>query len=75
MPVFASEGDTVRVYRFQMYDIVSNEFVTSTRYAKKETIDKLGGRVASVAFDVPATHVNNDGFTEKDYIPIQGTSL
>ena len=74
MTVIASEGGTVRVYRFQLFDIVSNEYVTSTRYATQQRIEKLGGRIVSIAFDVPASHVDDDGMTEKAYNPVLGAS-
>jgi hypothetical protein len=74
MTIIASEGGTVRVYRFQLFDIISNDYVMSTRYATEQTIVKLGGRIKSIPFEVPASHVDDDGLTEKDYNPVLGAS-
>jgi hypothetical protein len=74
MTAIASKGGTVRAYRFQLFDIVSNEYVTSTRYATQQCIERLGGRITSIPFEVPVAHVDVDGMTEKNYTPVQAVS-
>jgi hypothetical protein len=72
MPVFATQGGTIRVYRFQVYDIVRDELVTSTRMASAPAIERIRAVRGAVSFEVPSEHLDSDGFTQKDYDPVQG---
>lgn len=66
MTAFASD-DTISVYPFRLYDIASDDFVTSKRLATMPAIQKLGAVLAGPSYIVPQSDVNGDGFTEKDY--------
>jgi hypothetical protein len=70
MPIVASREDRVRVYRFQLYDVSKDELITSTRYATKDTIDRIGGIHLGAPVEVPASDVDQDGFTQKHYVPV-----
>ena len=72
MPVISSQPDIVRVYRFQVYDGISDEMITSTRMATRETIERIFAVKTSISFEIPAAHVDASGFTEKNYVPVQG---
>lgn len=70
MPVLSSGGGTVRVYRFQVYDIRNDEMVTSTRMATEAAIERVRGVKLSASYEVPSDHVGPDGFTDRMYVPL-----
>jgi hypothetical protein len=72
MTIIDSQGDTVRVYKFQLYDVVRDEMITSTRMARQETIDRIHAVKFGPAYLVPHSDVDDDGLTAKNYIPVQG---
>ncbi|QJE00676.1 hypothetical protein HH212_12125 [Massilia forsythiae] len=72
MVAIASTGNTVRVYKFQIYNIVTDEMVTSTRLAQEHTIERIGAVRMGVPFEVPLSDVDAEGFTSKNYSPVQG---
>jgi len=72
MAVIASKGSTVRVYKFQIYNIVTDELVTSTRLAEERAIENIGAIRIGVPFEVPVSDVDPEGFTSKNYSPVQG---
>jgi len=72
MPVIASTGHTTSVYKFELYDISKDELVLSTRMATQRAIESINAVRKGVAFEVPNADVDADGFTAKNYIPVQG---
>ena len=63
---------TVNVHRFRLYDINSDSYVVSRRWATRDVIEKLGGEiVGSPAIEVDASAVASDidGMTPPDYDP------
>lgn len=66
MPVVAEMGGKTTVYKFEMYDIVSDEFKMSRRRGTPRAIEKLGGRQIPGPLDVPHEYVDADGLTKKD---------
>jgi hypothetical protein len=67
MTVIASQGNRTAVFRFKMYDINSNQFITSRRYATMRTIEQLHAIQAGPSIEVPHDAVDGDGFTAIDY--------
>lgn len=67
MPVTVIAGQRVRVYRFRVYDVASDEFVTSTRLALEPAIERIGAIKAGVPIEVPWEDVDEEGFTKKNY--------
>lgn len=70
MGIVATQGNTERVFRFQVYDIVKDEFVTSSRLATEYAIDRIGAVRLPASFDIPYDHLDKDGFTTRDYKPV-----
>lgn len=63
---------TVKIHRFRLYDINSDTYRLSRRWATRDVIELLGGQiVASPAVEVDAAAVNSDieGMTIADYDP------
>jgi len=69
MTVIGSQGNTTAVFGFKMYDIVSNQFVASRRYATMRTIEQLRAIRTGTSVEVPFGAVDSDGFTAIDYHP------
>jgi len=63
----------VRIHRFRLYDINSDSYRISRRWATRDIIESLGGDLieAPVA-EVDASVVNSDieGMTAPDYVPM-----
>ena len=62
----------VIIYRFRLYDIATDEYVPSRRWATMETIRRIGGE----AFDDTATEIDDSllshdlpGMTDRDFKP------
>ena len=65
-------GPKVMVYRFRMYDIASDEFRTSTRFATLNALGNIrGAEVLGRGINVDASDVGGDidGMTVRDYRP------
>ncbi len=63
---------TVRIHRFRLYDINSDTYRVSRRWATRDTIELLGGDIVeSPAVEVDASVVGREieGLTEIDYDP------
>lgn len=63
---------TVKIHRFRLYDINTDSYRLSRRWATRDVIEKLGGEfVASPAIEVDASVVSTDieGMTIIDYDP------
>jgi len=63
---------TVRIHRFRLYDINSDAFRVSRRWATRDIIEKLGGDIVpGHVVEVDASTVSSDieGMTVPDYDP------
>jgi hypothetical protein len=63
---------TVKIHRFRLYDINSDSYRMSRRWATRDVIELLGGEiVGSPAIEVDASAVSSDieGMTILDYDP------
>jgi hypothetical protein len=63
---------TVRIHRFRLYDISSDMYRMSRRWATRDTIELLGGDIVeSPAVEVDASVVSREieGMTEIDFDP------
>jgi hypothetical protein len=61
---------TVKIHRFRLYDINTDSYRLSRRWATRDVIEKLGGEfVASPSIEVDAAIVSSDieGMTIPDY--------
>lgn len=63
---------TVRIHRFRLYDINSDSYRVSRRWATRDIIERLGGdivpgQVAEVDAEVVASEI--EGMTTLDYNP------
>jgi hypothetical protein len=55
----------VKVYRFRIYDIASDDFKLSARMATRAFIKRVGGElVRSTELEIDKKHVNADGMTQ-----------
>ena len=55
----------VKVYRFRLYDIASDDFKVSARMATGAFIKRVGGElVRSTELEIDKKHVNADGMTQ-----------
>jgi hypothetical protein len=62
---------TVTVFRFEIYDIKTDAYQPSRRWATSEMIGLLGGRPIGGGVDVDEGHVGHEipGMTERDFNP------
>ena len=67
MTVIASQGDTIAVFHFRMFDINSSVYVEAKRYATMQTIERLRAIRAGPSIIVPRAEVDEDGFTAIGY--------
>lgn len=67
MPIFASTGDEHAVFPFKKYDIVSDKYIMSRRYATSAFIERNHGVTCGPSITVPGHAVDSDGLTEVDY--------
>jgi hypothetical protein len=68
---------TVNVHRFRLYDINSDSYVLSRRWATRDVIERLGGEIVGApAVEVDASAVASEsdieGMTLPDYDPVMG---
>jgi hypothetical protein len=68
MTAIANIGQTIAVYRFQIYDVNKDECVMSTRYGTLAGIVRIGGIRTGYAHEVPRGDVNDEGLTAKGYL-------
>ncbi|MGK5032807.1 hypothetical protein [Janthinobacterium sp. MDT1-19] len=69
MPIIASSGNEIAVFPFKKYDIVSDQYIVSRRYATAALIDHIHGVRCGPSITVPSDAVDGDGLTELDYKP------
>lgn len=69
MPIIASGGNEVAVFSFKKYDIVSDQYIVSRRYATAALIERIHGVRCGPSIIVPSDAVDSDGLTELDYLP------
>lgn len=62
---------TVNIHRFRLYDINTDSYRLSRRWATRDVIEKLGGEIVRAAVEVDASAVSSDieGMTVVDYDP------
>ena len=63
---------TVRIHRFRLYDISSDSFRQSRRWATRDIVERLGGDIVpGLVAEVDASVVSSDieGMTKPDYDP------
>jgi hypothetical protein len=61
----------VRVYRFEQYDVVNDEWNTSRRWATEETIREVGARRVGSPIEVDESVLGAEvtGMTNRDFNP------
>lgn len=69
MAVIAQTGNMLLVFPFRLYNIATDEFETSKRYATRNAIEKLGATQAGPSVEVPIADVDADGLTAIGYDP------
>lgn len=74
MPVIAGDGNKVTVFRFAMYDIRSDTFEISKRWATETFIAEIGARRVGPGVDAEPSEVEDDGRTKPDFDPNPRTS-
>lgn len=74
MPVLATDGDKVWVFRFAMYDIGSDRFVESQRWATLRFIDSFNARRIGDGVEVDSSQVDANGLTQPGFNPVPGPS-
>lgn len=62
-----SAADEREVHRFRMYDARTDEWAYSTRWATKETIQKIGADI--ILYVGVKARVDAEGFTNKGFSP------
>jgi len=70
MPVVQVYKPQVQVFQFKMFDIGTDEFKESRRWATREFIEKVGGVMTGRAVKVDADLVSPEGLTERDFNPV-----
>jgi len=60
----------VTVHRYRVYDILSDDYCTSTRMATAEKIAKIGGEIIPGTAYTVDTNELDDGWTGKNYTHI-----
>lgn len=70
MPVIATDDDKVKVFRFAMYDIGSDAFVESKRWATQKFITDFHARALGDGVEVDSSEVNVNGLTEVGFNPL-----
>jgi hypothetical protein len=63
--------NTVKVYRFEKYDVNCDEWQTSRRWATEEAINAVGGRRKGDPVEVDSTMLGQeiDGMTDRSFNP------
>jgi hypothetical protein len=63
----------IRIHRFSLYDINSDSFRVSRRWATRDVIERLGGElIETPVVEVDASVLSSDieGMTPPDYTPV-----
>lgn len=69
MPTFQVYKPQVQIFQFKMFDIGTDEFKQSRRWATREFIEKVGGLMTGRTARVDEDVVNPEGLTERDFNP------
>lgn len=69
MPIIASSSEELAVFPFKKYDIVSDKYVISRRYATAATIERIQAVRCGPSITVPSNAVDEDGLTKIGYKP------
>jgi hypothetical protein len=69
MPVIAVQRDLVMVFPFKVFDIGTDDFKPSTRWATKEFIEGVGGRIDGAATKVDRESLEHEGLTARGFTP------
>lgn len=69
MPTIASSGNELAVFPFKKYDIVSDKYIMSRRYATAAFIERIHGVTCGPSITVPGHAVDSDGLTAIGYTP------
>ncbi len=69
MPTVLVHQPKAQVFEFQMYDIRTDEFQTSSRWATREFVEKVGARMTGRTASVVAESLSTEGLTERDFNP------
>jgi len=69
MPVVQVYKPQKQVFQFKMYDVASDEFRQSRRWATREFIEKVGGLMTGRAAKVDEELVDEEGLTARDFEP------
>ncbi len=70
MPVVGTDGEKVRVFCFEMYDIGSDRFVQSKRWATLKFIERVNAQRIGHGVEVDGNQVDADGLTEPGFSPL-----
>jgi hypothetical protein len=63
-------GDRTRVSRFKLFDITTDEFVVSSRYATDKAIAEIGGQaIQGTEIEVDSANLDENGMTAKKFEP------
>ncbi len=69
MTVIASQSETTTVFRFSVFDIRTDQFQRSQRWATAVFIEKVGGRSEGEGVNVDSNLVDADSLTERGFDP------
>ncbi len=59
----------VQIFQFKMFDIGTDEFKESRRWATREFIERVGGLMTGRAVKVDEDLVSAEGLAERDFNP------
>jgi hypothetical protein len=69
---------TVNIHRFSLYDINSDSYRASRRWATRDVIEKLGGEILSgpsVEVDSSVVASDIEGMTVPEYDPFRAAAM
>ncbi len=69
MPTVQVYKPQKQVFKFKMYDIGTDEFKDSCRWATREFIERVGGLMTGRSAKVNEDLVSEDGLTARDFDP------
>lgn len=69
MPTVQVYKPQVQIFQFKMFDIGTDQFKQSRRWATREFIEKVGGLMTGRSARVDEDLVSPEGLTECDFTP------
>jgi len=69
MPIVQVYKPQVQIFQFKMFDIGTDEFKQSRRWATREFIEKVGGLMTGRSARVDEDVVSDEGLTARDFDP------